>query len=104
MLYELKETLKELERIDKRLQRGSYEEGEIQERIDRISEFPRLLQSLQQCVSLLEQTDHNDVNTMQNILSDLDTTLASCSHHIEMVREAMRQFYIQFSDDEIDEI
>ena len=104
MLYELNAILQSLKRVDKKLQRNAYKEGEIQEEINKISDFPELLNNLQEYVTYLQHTDKNDVNTTQKILSNIDTKLELCSCHIRLTKEAIRQFLMQFSDDEIDEI
>ena len=104
MLYELKETLKELEKIDNRLQKGAYKEGEIQEVIDDVSNFPQLIDEIEHHISSLQQSNKNNKSVIVGILSDLDGTLGHCTHHIENVREMIRQFYLQFTDEEISEI
>ena len=101
MVYESQEILKQLQRIDATLQRGAYTEQEIHKAINDMQEFNQLLRNIRYYTSALEKTDPNDVNTMLELISDLDATLASYIHQIETVQEYIRMFLNQFSDDEI---
>ena len=104
MLYELKAILKELDRTNKKIKKNAYQEGEIQEKKDQISDFSELLDNIQKCASSLQEMDQHDINTIIKTLSKIDANLGICTNHIEEVQEAIRQFLLQFSDEETKEI
>jgi len=103
MLRELKAVLRELERTDKRLQKAVYTKGEIQKAIEEVSDFSKLQEDIWQRISSLQNADARDTSTIVSVLSDLDADLNSCIHHIETVRDLVRTFFIQFTDEEIHE-
>jgi len=104
MLYELKNILTQLERLDTKTKKNTYKKDEIQQEIKEINTFPNLLRDIKKYTTALEQSDIDDINMMLSMLSDLDATLDSCVNHIKQVREAIRQFFMQIPDEEIDEL
>jgi len=102
MFYDLREVLKELERTDKKLQRGAYQEGEIQNKIDEMRNFHNLLVDIQKNVVSLQEASEDDVNRIVNTLSELEATLKLCNNHIEEVQDTIRQLLLQFSREEKD--
>jgi len=95
MIYELTEILRELKRIDTKLEKDAFAEGEIEEEIERVSEFPELQRKIRECASALEQADVNDVRKILSILHELDATLGTCVGHINSVQDAIVQLLRQ---------
>jgi len=101
MVYELQEIVQAFKRMDEKLQRSAYTQEYVQEERENIQEFSRLLETIKYYTSALENTDVDDVDTMLELLADLEATLTSCASYLETNSDFIRKFLVQFSSEEI---
>ena len=101
MIYELREIIQAFKKMDIKLQRDTYAQEDIRKKYEDIHEIAQLLVAIERYAAVLENADVNDIDTMLGYLADLDATLNTCINNMYAIQEFIRQFLIQFSEDEI---
>jgi len=97
MLHELENILERLKKTEQMLHHNIYKEGEIQEQINEIYDFPELLSDVHQKLSILQQPTPQELAKILKTLISLNYALSGCINHIELTRELVNKLRKHFN-------